>query len=320
MEENKMKLFDIRILGLARRRALAASLSLVMLAVISPMASADSATWSLDSDASSVRFFQGSKAVPDSVNTGVARVTGTVNLNTDNLNSSLVDLNIFPAGEDWGSALSAQGDLPAGFVPDVTEHTLLTFRSKRIVRTGDGKLQVIGDLTLTRVERSVTATPSEAYAGPIYGDPVIHTETREISFLFPGSGAEPLSGGLQSAAQTTQPALDLSGSAVVVHEDLPELLSAIQDTNWPTVVENERCVMPSTIGEDYQGATCTGTVIAATDRDNCEIPASGAGEGYSGAVCAPPAGDQTTVVLDLKLRQAVSEPSAETFSAVGGSR
>ena len=121
----------------------------------------------------------------------------------------------------------------------------MTFKSERIVTAGNDKFKVIGELTLTRVERSVTMDANEAYAGPVYGDPVVRTETREVTFLL------------------TKDALDLSVSAHVNHEDFPELLSAIQDTNWPNVVQNERCQMPSTIGEDYHGPTCTGTVAVA---------------------------------------------------------
>src|SRR5216684_1739406 len=179
-----MKSFIIQMVGLAKRRTLAI-LSIVMLGVISPLAFADGGTWSLDSTTSSARFVQGSTADPDSVNTGVARVTGEVKLDTNDLGNSVFDLSIYPADEQWGHAPSPEATLPAGYVPDATDHTLLTFRSKRVLRMGDGKLEVIGDLTLTRVERSVTLTPSEAYTGPVYGDPVIHTETREISFLFP---------------------------------------------------------------------------------------------------------------------------------------
>jgi hypothetical protein len=165
---------------------------------------------------------------------------------------------------------------------------------------GDGKLEVIGGLTLTRVERSVTLTPSEAYTGPVCDDPVIHTETREISFLFPSLSTALSSTPLTSVALQRKGALGLSGSARVVHEDFPELLNAIQDTNWPAVVQNERCQMPSTVGEDYHGATCTGTVVAATRHDNCRMPAI-VGDDYSGPMCTPPSGNQTTIVLDLKM-------------------
>src|SRR6202035_4925177 len=98
-------------------------------------------TWSLDSATSDARLFQGSKANPDSSNSGVARVTGQVRLDANDLNSSVFDLSIYPADENWGRALDADGLLPAGFVPDPTDHTLLTFNSERVLRTNDGQLE-----------------------------------------------------------------------------------------------------------------------------------------------------------------------------------
>jgi len=314
-----MNSFFIRMIGATKSAFLTASLTIVILAVTSPAAFADGESWFLDSTTSDARFFQGSATNPNSVNTGVARVTGEVKLDENNLDNSVFDLGIYPADENWGHALNAEGTLPAGYVPDPTDHTLLTFKSKRILTTSDGKLEVIGNLTLTRVERSVTLTPNEAYAGPVYGDPVIHTETREVMFLFPSSIATPPSEGSSPATFKTQSRLEVSGSAGIGRENFPELLSAISDTNWPSVVQNEHCTMPSTIGDDYSGAQCTGTLIAATNHDNCRMPAS-IGDDYSGPLCSPPAGDQTTIVLNLKLLQAGSEPSPETLSAVGTSR
>jgi polyisoprenoid-binding protein YceI len=312
-----MKPSNIRIVEFSKSRVIAACLGIIMLAMIAPFASAESDSWSLDSGTSSSRFFQGSRTDPGSVNTGVARVTGNVSINPNDLNNSVIDLSIYPSDENWENALDGETVLPVGFVPDATEHTLLTFKSKEIVRATDGKLQVTGDLTLTRVERNITLIPNEAYAGPAYGDPVIHTETREITFLFPSVNAEPLSGGLQPAAQKTQLELEVSGAALVVHEDFPELLTAIRGTNWPSVVNNETCTMPAGVGgEDYSGAQCSGTLIAATSNTNCRMPAT-VGEDYSGALCSPPSGDQTTIVLDLKLVRSNSEPSMETLSVVG---
>ncbi len=304
---------------LAKREVLTTFLSITMLAIISPVASANSSTWTLDSDASSASLFQGSRTNPDSVNTGVARVTGEVNLDPNDLDNSVVDLNIFPGDEDWEYTLNLEGNLPNGFVPEATEHTLLTFRSKRILRARDGKLEAIGDLTLTRVDRPVTATPNEAYSGPVYGDPVIHTETREVTFLFPGLGNALVFGPLTPVALQKYGPLEVSGAASVVRENFPALLSAVKDTNWPPVIQSEDCQMPSTIGEDYHGAGCTGTLIAATHDKNLQMPASVGGEGYTGPVSGPPAGDQMTIVLNLQLRQKGSEPSTETFPAVGGS-
>jgi polyisoprenoid-binding protein YceI len=297
---------------LAKSRALAILIA-VILPTISPLAFADSRTWSLDSATSSARLFQGSAANPDSVNTGVARVTGNVKLDPDDLDHSVFDLSIYPAGEQWTEALTSEGALPDGYVPDATDHTLLTFQSKRIVRMENGKLQVIGDLTLTRVERSVTFTANDAYAGPVYGDPVLHTETREVTFLFPSLSTTPSSDPLGSLNPQGKSEVDLAGSADIGYETFPGLLGAIQATNWPIVVQNERSQMPSTVGEDYHGPTCTGTVIAATSHNNCHMPTTVGVEDYSGPICAPPSGNQTTIVLDLRMLRT----SADAAAAIG---
>ncbi|PYX25374.1 MAG: hypothetical protein DMG82_05255 [Acidobacteria bacterium] len=314
-----MKSFITHMFELAKSRSLVI-LTAVVVSIISPLAFAEGGTWFLDSTISSARLFQGSTANPDSVNTGVARVTGKVMLDTNDLDNSVFSLSIYPADENWGHALSPEGSLPRNYFPDATDHTLMTFKSTRIVNTGNGKLKVIGNLTLTHVERSVTMDGDDAYAGPVYGEPVIHTETREVTFLFSNLSAALSSGPLTPVGLREKVALDLSAAAGVIHEDFPDLLSAIQDANWPEVVQNERCEMPATIGDDYHGATCTGTVIAATRHDNCRMPASGGTEDYAGPICTPPAGDQTTIALDLKLLHTDSEPATEVLSGNAATR
>jgi polyisoprenoid-binding protein YceI len=272
-------------------------------------------TWVLDSSRSNARFFQGSTANSESVNTGVARVTGKVKIDANDLDASFFDLSVYPTDENWGHALSPEGALPTGYVPEATDQTLLTFKSTRILREENGRLEVIGDLTLTRVERTVTATPTEAYAGLAYGDPVIHNVTREIIFLFPSVNAARLSESLTPAVQQTRGVLEVVGGARVDREEFPELLSAIQDTGWPSVVQDEHCqAAHSGGGEGYSGPACTGTLIATTQADNCQATYSGGGEGYSGPACTPVAGDQTTIVLALKFLHKAPETSVEAHS------
>ena len=187
-------------------------------------------TWILDSSKSHARLFQGSRTNPDPVNTGVAHVTGKVKLDTNDLDASFFDLSIYPADEDWGYVLSPDGTLPSGYVPDAIDQTLLTFKSTCILTTGNGKLEVIGNLTLTRLRRTVLATPAEAYAGPAFGDPVIHDETREITFLFPSMSAAHLSGPFTPAMAQKVGVLEIVGSARIGGEEFPELLSGTQTT------------------------------------------------------------------------------------------
>jgi hypothetical protein len=167
------------------------------------------------------------------VNTTVAPVTGKVKLDINDLDSSFFTLSIYPADEDWGHALSPEGTLPAGYVPDSTDQTLLTFNSSRILSTVDGKLVVIGDLEWTRVERTVTATPTEGHTGPEDGNLVIRNIVNEIKFLFPSASAEHLSEPLTPAMQQKRRVLEIVGSARIRREQLPELSSAMKETNWP---------------------------------------------------------------------------------------
>src|SRR5205807_3405971 len=148
-EQPKMKSFITHMFELAKSRSLVI-LTAVVVSIISPLAFAEGGTWFLDSTISSARLFQGSTANPDSVNSGVARVTGKVMLDTNDLDKSVFDISIYPADENWGHALSPEGGLPSGYVPDSSDHTLMTFRSERIVTTGNDKFKVIGKLTLTR--------------------------------------------------------------------------------------------------------------------------------------------------------------------------
>jgi polyisoprenoid-binding protein YceI len=261
-------------------------------------------TWILDSSRSNARLFQGSRTNPNPVHTGVARVTGKVKLDTDDLDASFFDLSIYPADEDWGHALSPEGTLPTGYVPDATDQILLTFKSTRIQRTENGKLEVNGDLTLTRVQRSVIATPTSAYAGPVYGDPVIHNETREVTFLFPSMSAAHLSGPLTPATLQKREVLEIVGSARVDGEEPPGLLSATKETSWPPVTQSKDCHMR----EDYSGALRTGTSIATTGDDNCHMSTS------VGPQCTAAMGNQTIIVLDLKFLHTVTDRSAGVLS------
>mgnify|MGYP001193224000 CR=1 FL=1 len=269
-------------------RGTIASLIASML-IISPLAFAESPVWSLDSGTSSAQLYQGSTANPDSVNSGVARVSGDVRLDASDLNNSVFDFSIYPADES----------------------TLMTFKSKQIVRTGNGKMKIIGDLTLTRVETNATADATEAYAGPVYDDPVIHTETRQVTFLFPNASATLLS-------EPVTP-MHLSGSASIGHENFPGLLSAINATNWPTTVQNEQCQAPSTDADDYHGPICTATVIATTHNGNYQVT-SGGEEDYVGFVSTPPAGSQTTIALDLKLVRTNTNAAAVMLSRNSATR
>jgi len=169
----------------------------------------------------------------------------------------------------------------------------LEFNSQQCRVTPEGKLVITGELSVTRVERSITADPNEAYAGQQYGPPEIHTETREITLVFPNPPHN-----TSSAA-----VMHLSGIASVSRENFPQLTQSIALDHWPTqLVNDEKCIASSTIGEDYHGAICTGTVIASVR--NVMVPSGGGFEDFAGfRPAVNPNRNQATIAVNLELRR-----------------
>jgi len=255
------------------------------LAVVSLPAHAQSGIWQVDTQHSIARLSLGSGS--RSVEVGVARVSGSIALDVSNPADPTVNLKIDPV----------KG----------ASHSEISFRSKRSEITKDGKLAIIGDLSLTRVERSVTpyVGGGEGYYGTESGQPVAHTDVREITLELPSASLP----GAQNGTIHLLPATHIS------RERLPELLSAMAAGNWPNlVVEDEHCTMPATVGEDYSGPVCTGTPVATAT--NSVTTYLGGGEGYYGSEpIVLPDGNQATIAFDLRLAQTESAPSAASGPA-----
>jgi hypothetical protein len=138
----------------------------------------------------------------------------------------------------------------------------------------------------------VTMEPSEAYAGPEYGEPVARTTTRQITFIFSDPRQVP----------SQSDAMQFTGSSTVSREDFPDLLDVIALDDWPSqLINDEKCENPSVIGEDYHGPECTGTVIASVS--NAVVPRGNPGaEDFSGfEPTVSPDRNKATIALDLKL-------------------
>lgn len=184
--------------------------------------------------------------------TGIARVTGKVSLDDANPEKSSFDITMYPAAS-MEPPMNEEGRVKTEWLASFAYQTLVCFHSKGAYLTPDGKWKTTGYLAVTRVDRSVVdATPSEAYAGPVYGPPVIHRVTHPASFVFD-----------IPFATSASPVLVASGSTNVVREDFPQLVRSVLNTYWPPVVQDEHCTQPSVIGEDYSGPHCTGTFLHA---------------------------------------------------------
>jgi len=218
---------------------------------------------------------------------GFGRINGTFKVDNADLANSKIDLHIFPANSD-APILGEDGKLKAQWLANVANHTLMCFHSKTITRTADGKLQVTGDLVITRVDRNVDIEPTEAYSGPTYGPPIVHRVVRPATFVFDLSGGT----GAKDPLRAT-------GSTSVSREGFPELVRAVVATNWPPVVMDKNCTNPSAGTEDYRGFRCTGTFMEAQG-----LPAAPTrpGEDYPGpSDYNSIIGNQLTIMVNLRL-------------------
>ncbi len=207
-------------------------------------------------------LFVGSGENPQAWNIGVSPVAGEVNLDPKEPDASAFDFSMS------------------------SENSTLTFKSKQASWLRDNLWQVTGDLTLTRLERTIQANPGEDYAGPIYGESETHSSTREISFVL---------------TVLDDPAVfdhaEILGSAAIGRENFPELLAGIAQDNWPSLTGHYDCSMPAA-REDYAGGSCEGQYLETRAKLGEYQPF---GEDYAGIESATPKINQVTIVLRLSL-------------------
>lgn len=183
---------------------------------------------------------------------GFARVNGRVTIDDGDPSKSSIEFRFYPA-TSMAPAIDEDGKFVSHWLENLSNHTLVCFHSKKVVRMADGRLQATGDLTVTRVDRNVEMTPNEAYAGPVYGPPVVHRVSREATFVFDFPVAD---GNGQKESS-----IKASGSTSMFREDFPQLVRTVVSTYWPPVVQDERCQVPDA-NEAYSGAQCTGTYLS----------------------------------------------------------
>jgi len=242
--------------------------------------------WQIDPRSSVARLSLGSRQ--NAVEIGLGRVSGDVVFDVSDPADPVVTLKISPEGPQRANAK-------------------ISFTSRRSAVTRDGKLEVTGDLSFTRVERSVTMEPNEAYAGPVYGEPVELRETREITFVISDRGRP----------KTQSGTIQLPASASVRGEDFPSFVNSLAGGVWPKMLVNdEQCGTTLTISEDYAGVACTGNVVARVPSREVAT-GTGGGEAYYGFRAANiPDRRQATIALDLTLQRApVTTPVADSGTA-----
>ena len=239
---------------------------------VSPALAQDSAS-QIDSEHSTARLYLASTKDPgDNLNVGVARTSGVINLSAGSSATPDFDFTIYPADKKPSPSNSA-----ANGREENPNYTVIAFKSRNVEPLNDDTYRVSGDITVTYVERVASYDPTEAYSGPTYGPSVTVSQTQSASFEFRRAVLPGNSAGAEWIASTT-----VSG------EDFPELLNAVSSTDWPVFVADERCTMPSNIGQaDFSGPSCTGERVDVAERKDlsCDTPAM-VGEDFSGEVCS----------------------------------
>ncbi len=223
------------------------------------------------------------------VTLGYARINGVFKIDDSDPVKSSIDFRFYPA-MSMAPAISEDGKFLSHWLEDLSNHTLVCFHSKRVERTPDGRLQATGDLTITRVDRNIEADPTEAYAGPVYGAPMIHRVSREATFVFDVPAAE--SGQKDSLIR-------VSGSTSMHRESFPQMLKTVVNTYWPPLVQDETCQVPDA-SEAYSGAQCTGTFMTTAGLPPEPYAAGGEDVGVSQNFNAI-VGNHLTILIQTRL-------------------
>ena len=225
---------------------------------------------------------------------GFTRVKGTVKLDDSDSANSAFDFTMYPASS-MAPPIDEEGKVKLEWFTHYANMTLVCFHSKGAKRTADGRLQTTGNLVLTRVDRNVELTPNEAYAGPVYGPPIIHRLMREATFVF-------------DSPATAGGRLQTSGSTKVIGEDFPQLLKAVISTYWPPLVQDKDCKVPG-VSEAYSGAQCTGTFLMTPPLPEASHAANE--EDYPGpAGFNSVAGNHLTILVHMRFKPNATQGAA----------
>lgn len=110
--------------------------------------------WQIDPAHTSVQFSIRHMMVSN-VRGQFSKVTGTVRADDQDLTRSVVEATIEAASIDTREPKRDEHLRSPDFL-DVTKYPTITFKSKRITRSAEGRYAVLGDLTLHGVTREVT--------------------------------------------------------------------------------------------------------------------------------------------------------------------
>jgi polyisoprenoid-binding protein YceI len=126
---------------------------------------AESATWKIDPNHTDAQFAVRHLAV-STVRGHFGKTTGTVVMDDGNIGASRVEATVGVATIDT-RVPERDAHLKSPDFFDVAHHPTMTFRSSKVVKKGDGALEVTGDLTIKGTTRPVVFHVT--YSKPVRG-------------------------------------------------------------------------------------------------------------------------------------------------------
>jgi polyisoprenoid-binding protein YceI len=129
-------------------------LSLLAVAFFTAAAWAQGSEWQIDPSHTSVAFTVRHMGISN-VHGHFTKVTGSAVIDDSDPTKDTVNATIDATSIDTGVAMR-DNDLKSANYFDVAQFPTLTFKSKSVSKNGDGKLKVVGDLTMHGVTKEVT--------------------------------------------------------------------------------------------------------------------------------------------------------------------
>lgn len=129
------------------------ALTLILALATAASAAAQAGTWKLDPNHSSAQFSVRHLGV-STVRGAFVKVSGSAMYDPADPNKDSVDVSIDASSVDTRVQMR-DNDLRSPNFLDVQRYPAITFKSKQTKAAGDGKLQIVGDLTIHGVTKEV---------------------------------------------------------------------------------------------------------------------------------------------------------------------
>jgi polyisoprenoid-binding protein YceI len=137
-----------------RRRILSLLASLLAVVLFATAAFAQGSEWQIDPGHTTVGFSVRHMGISN-VHGRFGKVSGSATVDDNDLTKSTVNASIDIASIDTGNQ-NRDNDLRSPNYFDATQFPTMTFKSKSVTKNGDGKLKIVGDLTIKGVTKEVT--------------------------------------------------------------------------------------------------------------------------------------------------------------------